>query len=114
MAILFIISQRIITSFAVPNAMNPGTCTGMVRVVYNPEPGSDRRALIKGMAEVGPTLRKLCLTTLYHRYLERLYYEYNYIVQFYKDNTSEIAYIIVCHFFSMMTIQFSFYNSEKY
>ncbi|XP_063618137.1 enhancer of mRNA-decapping protein 4 [Cydia splendana] len=32
-----------------PNTMNPGTWTGMVRVVYNPEMGNDRRALIKGM-----------------------------------------------------------------
>ncbi|XP_037297745.1 enhancer of mRNA-decapping protein 4 isoform X2 [Manduca sexta] len=31
------------------NAVNPGTCSGMVRVVYNVEPGTDRRALIKGM-----------------------------------------------------------------
>lgn len=36
--------------FSAPNAMNPGTWSGMVRVVYNPESGnSDRRALIKGM-----------------------------------------------------------------
>jgi hypothetical protein len=32
-----------------PNAVNPGTWSGMVRVVYNSEPGIDRRALIKGM-----------------------------------------------------------------
>ncbi|CAB3231520.1 unnamed protein product [Arctia plantaginis] len=36
-------------SIKAPNAVNPGTWSGMVRVVYNPEPGSDRRALIKGM-----------------------------------------------------------------
>uniref|UniRef100_A0A2H1VPN5 SFRICE_027362 n=1 Tax=Spodoptera frugiperda TaxID=7108 RepID=A0A2H1VPN5_SPOFR len=32
-----------------PNPVNPGTWSGMVRVVYTPEPGTDRRALIKGM-----------------------------------------------------------------
>ncbi|KAJ8726036.1 hypothetical protein PYW07_000734 [Mythimna separata] len=36
-------------SIKAPNAVNPGTWSGMVRVVYNPEPGTDRRALIKGM-----------------------------------------------------------------
>lgn len=35
--------------FTAPNAANPGTWNGMVRVVYNPEPGIDRRTLIKGM-----------------------------------------------------------------
>ncbi|XP_037866623.1 enhancer of mRNA-decapping protein 4 isoform X3 [Bombyx mori] len=36
-------------SIKAPNTANPGTCSGMVRVVYNLEPGTDRRALIKGM-----------------------------------------------------------------
>ncbi|XP_026737919.1 enhancer of mRNA-decapping protein 4 isoform X2 [Trichoplusia ni] len=36
-------------SIKAPNAVNPGTWSGMVRVVYTPEPGTDRRALIKGM-----------------------------------------------------------------
>ncbi|XP_028156608.1 enhancer of mRNA-decapping protein 4 [Ostrinia furnacalis] len=36
-------------SIKAPNAVNPGTWSGMVRVVYNTEPGIDRRALIKGM-----------------------------------------------------------------
>ncbi|CAG9784711.1 unnamed protein product [Diatraea saccharalis] len=36
-------------SIKAPNAASPGMWTGMVRVVYNPEPGTDRRALIKGM-----------------------------------------------------------------
>ncbi|CAK1603588.1 unnamed protein product [Parnassius mnemosyne] len=36
-------------SIKAPNPANPGTWNGMVRVVYNPEPGTDRRTLIKGM-----------------------------------------------------------------
>ncbi|RVE50361.1 hypothetical protein evm_005027 [Chilo suppressalis] len=36
-------------SIKAPNAASPGMWTGMVRVVYSPEPGTDRRALIKGM-----------------------------------------------------------------
>ncbi|KAL0894386.1 hypothetical protein ABMA27_013009 [Loxostege sticticalis] len=36
-------------SIKAPNAVNPGTWSGMVRVVYSTEPGIDRRALIKGM-----------------------------------------------------------------
>ncbi|CAH0726350.1 unnamed protein product, partial [Brenthis ino] len=36
-------------SIKAPNPANPGTWNGMVRVVYNPEPGIDRRTLIKGM-----------------------------------------------------------------
>ncbi|XP_072936338.1 enhancer of mRNA-decapping protein 4 isoform X2 [Epargyreus clarus] len=36
-------------SIKAPNAANPGTWNGMVRVVYNPEPDIDRRTLIKGM-----------------------------------------------------------------
>ncbi|KPJ13261.1 Enhancer of mRNA-decapping protein 4 [Papilio machaon] len=36
-------------SIKAPNPANPGTWNGMVRVVYSPEPGTDRRTLIKGM-----------------------------------------------------------------
>ncbi|KAJ0181557.1 hypothetical protein K1T71_002279 [Dendrolimus kikuchii] len=36
-------------SIKAPNPLNPGTGSGMVRVVYYPDPGTDRRALIKGM-----------------------------------------------------------------
>lgn len=36
-------------SIKAPNAVNPGTWSGMVRVVYNPEPSTDKRGLIKGM-----------------------------------------------------------------
>ncbi|KAM3959163.1 enhancer of mRNA-decapping protein 4 homolog Ge-1 isoform 1-T1 [Aphomia sociella] len=34
------------------NPLNPSSWSGMVRVVYNPEPGTERRALIKGMKGV--------------------------------------------------------------
>ncbi|XP_068621087.1 enhancer of mRNA-decapping protein 4 [Battus philenor] len=36
-------------SIKAPNPANPGTWNGMVRVVYSPEPSTDRRTLIKGM-----------------------------------------------------------------
>nr|XP_032529579.1 enhancer of mRNA-decapping protein 4 [Danaus plexippus plexippus] len=41
--------QYLAYSIKAPNAADPGSWNGMVRVVYNPEPGIDRRALIKGM-----------------------------------------------------------------
>ncbi|KAG7311850.1 hypothetical protein JYU34_002932 [Plutella xylostella] len=36
-------------SIKAPNTVTPGNWSGMVRVVYNGEPGVDRRALVKGM-----------------------------------------------------------------
>lgn len=50
--VLFVCKKNLTSMwFSAPNTeqIRPGACSGMVRVVYNPEPGSDRRALIKGM-----------------------------------------------------------------
>ncbi|XP_053604958.1 enhancer of mRNA-decapping protein 4-like [Plodia interpunctella] len=39
-------------SIKATNPLNPGSWSGMVRVVYTPEPGTERRTLIKGMKGV--------------------------------------------------------------